>query len=220
VDEQQQEPSGTNPTGGLRAALSLLVPLVLVGVLGAILAMGDERPEWLGGPDRPDFGDFTLQSRAGPVSLSNFAGKVVVVYFGYATCPDVCPTTLQTTAAAFKRLPPEDRARLAGLFVSVDPQRDTVEALATYAAFFDPLIQGVTGSDAEVRAIAKDWGVDYAIVPQPESALGYAVDHTGLLFVVNADGSMRVAMPHGVPLEVLLLELRDALQAAPPPPKR
>lgn len=208
------------PGGALRGALAVLAPLVLIAVFGVLLAMGDERPEWLGGPDRPDFGDFTLQSSEGPLALSSFAGKVVVVYFGYATCPDVCPTTLQTTAAAFKRLPPEDRARLAGLFVSVDPQRDTVEALATYAAFFDPLIRGVTGTEAEVRAVAKDWGVDFVQVPQPESALGYAVDHTGLLFVLNADGGLRVAMPHGVPLEVLLLELRAALAEAPPAPRR
>ena len=200
---------------GLRSILGVLVPLVLIGVLGGILAMGDGRPEWLGGPDRPDFGDFTLQSSAGPVSLSSFEGKVVVVYFGYTSCPDVCPTTLQTAAAAFKRLPPEDRARLAGLFVSVDPERDTPAGLATYAQFFDPLFVGVTGTEAEVRAVAKDWGVDFVKVPQPESALGYAVDHSGLLFLVDPDGRMRVAMPHGVPTEVLTLELRDALAAKP-----
>jgi protein SCO1/2 len=194
----------------------LLVPLALIAALVGLLAWGPARPAWLGGADGPRFGDFALQSAAGPVRLSDHAGKVVIVYFGYASCPDVCPTTLQTVQGALKRLPPEDRARIAGLFISVDPERDTLARLAEYATFFDPKIVGLTGTEAEVRAVAEDWGVNFAKVPQPESALGYAVDHSGLLFLVGPDGEMAKALPHGLPVEVLLAELRDVLAKAPP----
>lgn len=203
----QRSPDDRRPRAWTR-----IVPIVMIAVLAGVLAWGADRPRWLGGPDGPQFGDFALQSATGTVRLSDHAGAVVVVYFGYASCPDVCPTTLQTVQGALKRLPPEDRARIAVLFVSVDPERDSPQRLAEYVAFFDPRMVGITGTEDQVRAVATDWGVNFAKVPQPGSALGYAVDHSGLLFLVGADGQMAKALPHGVPVEVLLADLRDVLR--------
>lgn len=107
-------------------------------------------------------GDFTLQSAAGPVSLKDYRGKVVLIYFGYTYCPDVCPTSLAATAQGLALLKPEELAKVAMIFISVDPERDTPARLKDYAEFFHPSIVGVTGTPDKVADVAKRYGVFYA----------------------------------------------------------
>ena len=119
-------------------------------------------------------GDFTLQSASGPVSLKDYRGKLVLVYFGYTFCPDICPTSLAATAEGLKQLSPEELARVAMIFVSVDPKRDTPERLKEYVEFFHPSIVGVTGSAEVVEVIT---GVPLAIasstgIPKPSYSDG------------------------------------------------
>ncbi len=179
------------------------LPLVLLGVGLSV---------WFGrNPEGPQFSDFTLQSATGPVRLSDFEGKVVALNFGYASCPDICPMTLQNVGSAFKRLTPEERAKVAGLFISIDPERDTPGHLAEYTRFFDPLIVGVTGTPEQLAPIAADWGVGYRRVEQPDSKLGYVMDHGTLLYLVGPDGEMVTALPHGAPPDLLVGELRSIL---------
>jgi protein SCO1/2 len=104
-------------------------------------------------------GDFTLQSAAGPVSLKDYRGKLVLVYFGYTYCPDICPTSLAATAEGLKQLTPEEQARVAMIFISVDPKRDTPERLKEYAEFFHPAIVGVTGTAETIADVARRYGV-------------------------------------------------------------
>ena len=99
----------------------------------------------------PTGGDFTLQSATGPVTLKDYRGKVVLLYFGYTYCPDICPTSLTATAQALGQLAPAELARVQTLFVSVDPERDTPARLKDYGAFFHPSIIGVTGTAAANR---------------------------------------------------------------------
>ncbi len=141
-------------------------------------------------------GDFTLQSASGPVSLSDFRGKVVVLYIGYASCPDVCPTALAVLSQGFKALSDEQRQQVQGIFVSVDPERDSPEKLAQYTAFFSDHLIGVTGSRAQIDRVVQQYGAFYRRVDLKDSALGYAVDHSSRLYLIDRDGALISTLLH------------------------
>lgn len=192
--------------------------LLVIAVLLAALVLGlaffwqpqlPERP--LPVAAAPAGGDFNLQSAGGPVALQDFRGKVVLVYFGYTYCPDICPTSLAATAEGLKLLSPEELARVAVIFVSVDPERDTPARLKEYGEFFHPAIVGVTGSADEVAAIARRYGVFYARQPVATAGGGYVVDHTSDTYVVAPDGRLDGKIAHAAPPEQVAAEIRKRL---------
>lgn len=150
--------------------------------------------------------DFTLQSAKGPVRLSDFRGKVVLLYFGYTFCPDICPTSLAATARALRELPEADLANVQTIFVSVDPERDTPAHLEEYAHFFHPNILGVTGSPEDVARAAKPFEVVYR-KHETNGAGGYVVDHTALTYVIAPDGHLAARLPHAARASIVLGEL-------------
>lgn len=156
-------------------------------------------------------GDFVLQSAKGPVSLSDYRGKTVVLYFGYASCPDVCPTSLGLLSLALRKLTPDELEKLQVMFISVDPERDSVEKLKIYAEAFHPNMIGITGSAKEIAAVAKHYGVMYAKVEMPNSALGYAVDHSSRYYVVGKDGAVKKFIEHGTSPEEIVTNLRSVM---------
>lgn len=156
-------------------------------------------------------GDFTLQSLAGPVSLSDFRGKAVVIYIGYASCPDVCPTALAILSQALKNLPPEQRAQVQGIFISVDPERDTLEHLDRYSRFFSDQIIGVTGSREQIDAVVKQYGAFYRKVELEGSAMGYAMDHSSRLYLVAPDGQLAGILLHNSTPDELTRQLQKML---------
>ncbi|NVK41783.1 MAG: SCO family protein [Oceanospirillaceae bacterium] len=156
-------------------------------------------------------GDFQLQSAAGPVSLSDFRGHPVVMYIGYASCPDVCPTSLAVMAQGFRRLDMEQQARVRGIFVSVDPDRDSPEKLAEYSAFFHPNLVGLTGTRAQIDQVVQQYGAYYRIANLDNSALGYAVDHSSRLYLIDADGQLNEVLSHSITPEELATKLRGLL---------
>jgi protein SCO1/2 len=138
--------------------------------------------------------DFTLQSDRGPLSLRDFRGKYVMIYFGYTFCPDVCPTTLSTVKQAL------EKAGKAGekfqfIFISVDPRRDTPQRLGEYARYFNPSFIGVTGSEAEIAKTAADFFIHYYL-NDSESSENYTVDHTSVVQVVDPEGNLVLIWPH------------------------
>lgn len=159
--------------------------------------------------------DFTLRAASGPVKLSDFRGKVVLVYFGYTFCPDICPTSLAATARALRELPPGDLEKVQTLFVSVDPERDTPEHLAEYARFFHPSIVGLTGAPEAVAQAAQPFGVVYAR-HQVSGASGYVVDHSALTYLVAPDGHLAARLPHAARAEVVHAALSTWLPLASP----
>lgn len=156
-------------------------------------------------------GDFTLDSAAGPVSLKQFRGKVVVLYFGYTFCPDACPTTLAALGSAMKGLTPAEAAQIQPLFITLDPARDDAKRMAEYSRFFYPTMLGLIGSDAKVAAAAKQYGVLFAR-QKVDSAANYVVDHSSFLYVVGTAGQLVRSVPYGAPP----LEIATALRAALP----
>lgn len=141
-------------------------------------------------------GNFTLTSATGPVSLSDYRGQVSVIYIGYASCPDVCPTALAVLTQSLKQLPEADRTQVQGIFISVDPERDTPETLADYVAFFSPQIVGITGSREQLDQVVRQYGAFYRKVELKDSAMGYAVDHSSRLYLVDRDGKLVDTLLH------------------------
>ena len=192
--------------------LQVIAALLLAALVGVAFFWHPEPPtrELHRAAEAPG-GDFTLTSAAGPVALADLRGKVVLLYFGYTYCPDICPTALATAAAALGSLSEAEAARVAMLFISVDPARDSPAHLREYTAFFHPAIVGVTGSEAEVAAVAARYGVYFA--RQPAAAGGpYAVDHSSEIQLISPDGRRAGKLPHGFTPESLVVEIRRLLR--------
>lgn len=166
----------------------------------------------LGLAEAPKGGDFTLHSANGPLSLHDLKGKVVLLYFGYTFCPDICPTSLAFTAQGLNQLSPDEQARTQMLFISVDPARDTLEKLKEYGAFFHPNIVGLSGSEQEISAVAKNYGASYSR-QDTGSAGGYVVDHSAATYVVDPAGRMVATLQHGTPPAEVAKAIRAAMQA-------
>ena len=151
--------------------------------------------------------DFTLLGHMGqPVSLSDFRGQLVVLYFGYVTCPDVCPTTLAELAQARVALG-QKANQVQVLMVTVDPERDTVEVMADYVTHFDPTFIGLIGTPDEIAAVATYYGVFYEKQEEEDSALGYLVDHTATQMVIDQKGHLKVVYPFGTAAQDIASDL-------------
>jgi len=154
--------------------------------------------------------DFALPDASGQQrSLKDFAGKAVVVFFGYTQCPDVCPTSLQELAEV-KKLLGADGERLQGIFVTLDPERDKPEMLKAYMESFDPSFVALRGTPEQTAAIAKDFKIFYKKVegPTPES---YTLDHSAGSYVYDPAGRLRVYERYGVGPQVLAADVRMLL---------
>lgn len=156
-------------------------------------------------------GDFTLESNKGPVSLSDYKGKVVAIYIGYASCPDVCPTALAVMTQAFKALTESEKQQVAGLFISVDPERDTPEKLETYVKFFSPMLTGITGDQSTIDKVVKQYGAFYRKVELTDSAMGYAVDHSSRIYLIDTSGKLYKPLFHNTSPTQLLTEIRTLI---------
>ncbi|MCM8745573.1 SCO family protein [Thermomicrobium sp. CFH 73360] len=144
-------------------------------------------------------------------ALTDFRGKVTVVFFGYTHCPDVCPMTASTVTRA-RELLGNQADRIQFVFVSVDPERDTPERLASYLAKYDSSYIGLTGDEQAIQELATAFGVHYAKV-QSTSALGYLVEHTASTFVLDREGRLRAVLPFGLTPEQMASDLRTLLRS-------
>ena len=143
-------------------------------------------------------------------TLSEFKGRVVLLFFGFTQCPDVCPTAL-ARAAEVRRLLGEEAARLQVIFVSVDPERDTADLLRDYMAAFDPSFLGLRADPETTAAVARDFKVFYRKVPTGSS---YTLDHTALSYAYDPTGRLRLAIRHEAPARDVAADLRRLLQGA------
>ncbi len=139
--------------------------------------------------------------------LSDQQGKVTLIFFGYTTCPDFCPTTM----AEMKRVKADLSAyadRLDVVFITVDPQRDTPERIQSYAAGFDPQFIGLSGSEEDLTPIWKAYGV-YRQINEGQSAVGYLVDHSTRVYLIDPAGNLRLTFAYGTPPEDIAADIRQ-----------
>ena len=191
----------------MRRRLMLLAPagILATGLVGAGAWLSLARPDaggvaGIGGP-------FRLQTADGrEVTDADFRGKWMVVYFGYTSCPDVCPTGLQTIANALDTLGPEAKRRAAVLFVTVDPERDSPKILQDYVSAFDAPITGLGGSPEQVAAAAKAYRVYYAKHPKADGA--YDMDHSSIIYVMDPRGRFAANFTHETPPDTMAARLR------------
>lgn len=208
------------PAAALVAAL-LLAAGVATGAVGAADIPDAE--------ESPPSGRYLLMDANGrAVTNADFPGRFQLIAFGYTYCPDICPTTLVEAAAIMKRL--GDRAeRVQPIFITVDPQRDTPEVMATYTAYFHPRIIGLTGSAALVEHAARNFNVRYEKVTEPGAPPDrYHVDHSAGMYLLGPDGSYIRKFGYSTPAAEIVERIDALLSETPkagatrsdPPPRR
>lgn len=204
----------TNDTGKRRkllllAALIGLAAGVVTAVLLAVIPSG--------GPGQTSAGKALI---GGPFSLiaadgasvtdQTYAGKPMLVYFGFTNCPDVCPSGLQIISAALDKLGPKADG-ITPLFITVDPERDTPQVLGEYVKSFNPRIVGLSGSPQDIAAVTKGYRVYVNKVPNDKEPERYGVDHSSFMYLMNAKGEYVKHFPHTVDVDQLANELAKVL---------
>ncbi len=159
-------------------------------------------------------GNFTLTAANGDVALSDFRGKAVVMYFGFLSCPEVCPNSMSVIQSAFNRLSDTERASTQAILVSVDPNRDTPGKLADYAEFFHPNLVGVTGTRSQLDQVTRQYGAYYDFADIERAGDDYAVEHSSRYYVMNPQGKLVAAMRHSTTPNELTAQLREVLSPA------
>lgn len=156
-------------------------------------------------------GDFALTNQDGKTTgLRDFRGKVVMLFFGYTYCPDVCPLTLSDMARVKKQLG-ADGAKVQPIYVTIDPERDTAQRLKSYLGNFDAGIVGLTGSVRDITQVAKLYRAKFA--KRNESGKGsYLMDHTAFVYLVDTKGKVRYLVPYDVGTDILVEGVRQLLR--------
>lgn len=190
----------------------LTLPVVgLVFGLSAVLALGLLlRPHRFGGTvlQSPQMAyDFTLIGPENqPVSLHDLRGKVVMLFFGYTSCPDVCPTTLQEMGETLDLLG-KRAEKVQPVFISVDPEKDTPQRMKAYLANVNPRVLGLVGDMETVTLTASQYGIFFQKRPYGTEG-SYTVDHTATLLLLDEEGYLRVVYPYGTPAEEIASDVR------------
>ena len=153
-------------------------------------------------------GPFTLTDQTGKtVSDRDFQGRYMLIFFGYTFCPDVCPTTLSTVAAALEKLGPAAARKVVPVFVTVDPERDTAEVMRDYVGAFGSGFVGLTGTPDQIAKVAKAFKV-YAAKVKGDSPGQYSVDHSAILYLMGPDGRFVAHFTHGMSADDLAAGLK------------
>ena len=146
--------------------------------------------------------------------LSEMRGDIVLLFFGYTSCPDVCPTTLAELKQALAELKEEDVARVKVVFITVDPVRDTPERVQDYVDHFNTAFIGLSGPQAELEKIWRAYGVSSESVPG-ESAASYIVNHTARTTLIDPQGNMRISFSYDTAVETIVHDLKLMLKSQP-----
>lgn len=154
-------------------------------------------------------GHFTLKKQDGTIFDSKISNKLMLIYFGFTYCPDVCPTTLIKMADVIDRLG-EESDNVNSIFISIDPERDKEEVIKDYVSAFHDKIIGLTGSEEQISSVAKDWGVYY----QKENIEGsedYTVNHLDIIFLANANGEYVDFFPPKIQSALIVEKVRNII---------
>lgn len=156
--------------------------------------------------------DFELQEgEGGSFRLSDQRGNLVLIFFGYTYCPDVCPATLSELKQVRRALG-DDGERVQVVFITVDPERDTPEKTAKYAKGFHPSFHGLSGTVAQLEPVWRDYGVFYQLNRDNPQDTVYTVDHSSHVYLVDAEGNLRLTYSFGTPVEQIYEDVRYLLR--------
>lgn len=193
----------------LRRWRGLLAAAVIVVMAGCARA-----PNGGDLPFLPIGGDFQLLDHDGqPFALTSLKGQAVLIFFGYSSCPDACPTTLSKLAAATRRLGAE-AGRVKTLYISVDPDRDTPSVLKADLANFALDALGLTGTRAQIDAVVRQYGAAYEIVPTPGSVATYSVHHSTFVYGLDREGRTRIKLPYEATIDDVVHGIEALLAAS------
>ncbi len=184
------EPAKPRPPAWRRwlPLIGFVAAVIIVAAAVAIprmVAMNGDKPA-IGGP-------FALIDPQGKtVTDADFRGRVMIVYFGYTFCPDVCPTTLGLLGQALDKLSPDERKQVAPIFITVDPERDTPQVMGSYVVNFAPDLIGLTGTPDSIAAATRAYHVYAKKHPEPDGS--YSMDHSSIIYLMGRDGSYRAIL--------------------------
>ena len=154
-------------------------------------------------------GHFTLKKQDGTIFDSKISNKLMLIYFGFTYCPDVCPTTLIKMADVIDRLG-EDSDSVNSIFISIDPERDKEEVIKDYVSAFHDKIIGLTGSEEQISGVAEDWGVYYQ-KEDIEGSEDYTVNHLDIIFLANANGEYVDFFPPKIQSALIVEKIRNII---------
>ena len=156
-------------------------------------------------------GPFTLTDQTGKrVTEADYAGKYMLIYFGFTFCPDVCPTELQVMTGALAALGP-DADKVQPMLITIDPERDTAPVLAQYVAQFDPRLKGLTGTPEEIAAVAKEYRVYYEKVKDEDGSGDYTMDHSSVVYLMGPDGGFLAFFPPATAPEKMAEKIKSLM---------
>jgi len=190
--------------------------LLVIGIFAAIfINVGSgEAYQFAGGeitPARPAAPLELTDQNGESFSLDAVKGKVALVYFGYTTCPDLCPTTLSDFTAVKNALG-EKAADIAFVMVTIDPERDSSARLKEYLGFFDADFIGLRGDEPQTELVKNEYGVVANRVEYPDSATKYLMDHTSLIYVIDAEGRLRLTYTYGTDPAMIVKDMQYLLK--------
>jgi cytochrome oxidase Cu insertion factor (SCO1/SenC/PrrC family) len=203
----------------------ILVSLVffMVGAAAALVVLSDRlaqpAPRFIKVEGKAAIGgDFALTDHTGKrVTQAEFAGSHMLVFFGFTSCPDICPTALQTMAQAIDLLG-ERGERVVPVFVTIDPERDTVERVADYVGQFHGRMAGLTGTRQEIQAVAKAYRVYFEKVGDESSSDDYAMDHTSVIYLMDGNGEYAAHFSFNAGAEEIARRTGEILRRKPGSP--
>jgi protein SCO1/2 len=190
-----------------------LLAVLIISSVALTACIRDDPYEFKGGELSPPeaAGALDLVDQDGePFSLADVEGQVSLIYFGYTTCPDLCPTTLSDFTAVKEELG-DDADKVNFIMVTVDPERDSIERLKQYLGFFDPDFVGLRGDVDQTEQVKAEYGVIATKVEYPDSATGYLVDHTSLIYVIDKEGRLRLTYPYGFSPESIVEDIQHLI---------
>ncbi len=188
-----------------------LVVVAALAVMWLLLlpAYQDDRAQTDGGP--AFYADFELTDHRGMVQTDeDFAGRWMLIFFGFTNCPDICPTTLSEIAFVMDALV-EDAANVQPLFISIDQERDTTTALAEYVPLFDANIIGLTGTPEQIAGTSETFPIFFERIEEAAAPDGYTMGHTSNLFLFDTEAGFATSWPYGTPAEDILADLRERM---------
>lgn len=197
----------------MKLVVAVLVMVLLGMVIGVQMTQKNEDAA-ISISAVPTGGDFVLQSKYGEFDLRDYRGKLVLIYFGYTFCPDICPTNLSHLTQALNELKQDELSKIQPVFISVDPERDSLEQLDNYVKYFHKSLIGITGDESTIASIAKKYGAAYQKVTG-ESQGGYLIDHSSFTYLVDQDGQLKESFPHASDPLFMVNTIRNYLNRQP-----